>query len=535
MPKGKKWEPKNKDEEIIYKSFLNSKRIKECMDRIKECSKDKYYPWLRDFFVFINQKPDTYIINGETIFDRKKLIEYTQKWENHIIDFFNHLMNPKPTTTNSNNPQESTPKPPAPKTYRQAKASISKLLKTHRIVLSDLFWEELNNLLPKDKTSTNFEMLDKEQLEKIFNCLDNQGKAIFLIQMNSGSRLDEILNLKMDNIDINHEFPRFSIGTHDSKNDELAIKRMSPEAKKFYKFYLTEREKWLKTKNNRSKGKGKTGIEGRAFPMTKQNAIDKWNNAVKKAGLFHQDENTGISKTGSHMLRKYFRKQCKKANQMDFGRWMANHGKNIDDTYVFDDYTPKEIDTAYSSVVEHLLVFGKTDVSDPKIRILENKIENLTRESTVKDEKLDYMKTLHDNLTVRFEKIEHILTRKIDDDVYPPTKGIKLTEEENSYENIITNQEIENSRSELQKELNEGKHKGAEISMKTGKPLLIKTKKRYSYEEAIEIAKKQFEIYEELKNIPEEQLNRLFNKLKSNKKSKSNQKPFEYSKKDKKT
>jgi len=459
MPKGKKWEPKNKDEKIIYDSILKSTIIKECMDRIKECSKDKYYPWLRDFFVFINQKPDEYIINGETIFDRKELIEYNHKLETDIINFFNHLIKLK--------------KPPAPKTYRQAKASISKLLKTQKIVLNDLFWDDLNKLLPKDETATNFDMLDKNNLEKIFSCLNNQGKSIFLIQLSSGCRLDEILELKMEDIDISHEFPRFRISTDNSKNGHLVNKRMSPEAKKFYKFYLNDRPKWLESKNNRSKGKGKTGIDGRAFPMSKQNAIDKWNNAVKKAGLFEKDSVTGLSRTGSHMLRKYFRKQCKLSGNNDFGRWMSNHGRNIDNTYIFDNFTPKEIDDEYSKVVENLLIFGKTDVTDTKVKKLANKVEELERKLTIKKEDLQITKGRYDNLNKRFENIEHILNRRIGDDL-SPFGGIELSKEEKEYERKLEDQEIKKGCKKLQKELDEGKHKGYELTMAMGKPLLTK-------------------------------------------------------------
>jgi integrase len=200
---------------------------------------------------------------------------------------------------------------------------------------------------------------------------------MFLTQFSSGSRIEEILSIRIEDLDLKHNYPRFKIRYESSKNGRFAIKRASPEAKKWINEYLKIRDKWLESKRGRSKGKGRNGEKGRLFPMSKQNAIDKWNNALKKAGLHKKDTSSGITTMSTHCLRKLFRKQCKKLGQTDFGRWMSNHGRNIDNTYVYDNYNQEEIDEEYSKCIENLLVFGKTDITNKDIKEHEDRIKAL--------------------------------------------------------------------------------------------------------------------------------------------------------------
>jgi len=363
MPKGKNFKPKNEKEERIYNLFLKSKKIEDCLSRCKDKLRRNYKPCLRDFFIFINKDPEKYIVDMDTILDRRKEIEYRKSVEIDVLKYFNHLLKLEKVLS--------------PRSFYLIKSAISKLLKTHNIILSQRFLEDLRNLLPKNEVITSFEIPTLKQLETIINHLDVQGKAMFLIQFNSGSRIEEVLSIRLEDLDLHHKCPRFKIRYENSKNGKFTIKRCSPEAKKWIKEYLKVRDKWLESKLNRTKGRGRNGEQGRLFPMSIQNANDKWNNALKKAGLYKKDTSSGIATMSTHCLRKLFRKQCKKAEQTDFGRWMANHGRNIDDTYVYDDYNPDEIDQEYSKIVPNLLLFGKTEITDKEIIELKKQNEEL--------------------------------------------------------------------------------------------------------------------------------------------------------------
>jgi integrase len=363
MSKGRSFKPKNADEEKVYKLFLKSHKIEECLSRCKDNLRKNYFPCLRDFFIFIDKDPEKYIIDMDTILDRSEVIEYRKTVENDILKYFNHLLNLK--------------KVPSPSSFHQNKSALYKLLKTHNIVLSDRFLDDLRRLLPKNTAITSFEVPTLNQLETIINHLDVQGKAMFLTQFSSGSRIEEMLSIRIEDLELNHEFPRFKIRYESSKNGKFTIKRCSPEAKKWILEYLKVRDTWLETKRNKTNDKGRNGEQGRLFPMSKQNANEKWINALKKAGLYKKDTSSGIASMSTHSLRKLFRKQCKKAEQTDFGRWMANHGRNIDDTYIYDDYNPNEIDQEYSKILPNLLIFGKTEITDIEVLKLRKEMEEM--------------------------------------------------------------------------------------------------------------------------------------------------------------
>jgi integrase len=361
MPKGVNFKPKNENEEKIYNLFLKSKKIEDCLSRCKDKLRRNYKPCLRNFFIFINKNPEMYIIDMDTILDRRKEIEYRKSVETDVLYYFNHLLTLE--------------KVPSPRSFYLNKSAISKLLKTHNIILSQRFLEDLRNLLPKNEVITSFEIPTLKQLETIINQLDVQGKAMFLTQFSSGSRIEEILSIRLEDLELDHKYPRFKIRYESSKNGKFTIKRCSPEAKKWIQEYLKIRDEWLESKRNKTKGRGRNGEQGRLFPMSIQNSNDKWNNALKKAGLYKKDTSSGIATMSTHCLRKLFRKQCKKAEQTDFGRWMANHGRNIDNTYIYDDYNPEEIDEEYSKIVPNLLLFGKTEITNIEIKKLKEKHE----------------------------------------------------------------------------------------------------------------------------------------------------------------
>ena len=241
MPKGKKFKPKTKEETEIYTKFLNSKKIKNCINRCTHRMKTNYYPHWRDFFILIKENPDNYLINTDEIIDRKELIKYKNKIQNDLLNYVNHL--------------NTLDKKPSPSTYNIWKASMKKLLKSYKITLDDPFLEDLSRLIPKNETVTSYIISTKKEYETIFSYLDNQGKALFLTQLSSGSRIEEILSIRLDDLDLRRKYPRFRVRYDDSKNGKQAKKRCSPEAKHYITLYKKERDAWLTSKNERMKKK----------------------------------------------------------------------------------------------------------------------------------------------------------------------------------------------------------------------------------------------------------------------------------------
>lgn len=437
MPKGKKFIPKKEDEKLFEK-INNSEKLKQCYNRLSDRCKINYPLYWIEFFLLIKQDPDKYLIDGDTILNRAKYIQYRKKIETDILTFIDYLKNKEKT--------------PSPATFLQSKSAIYKLLKVFNIKISDNFKDDLTRLTPKNEAVTDPIISTKEEFREIFNRLDTQGKAMFLMQVSSGCRLEELLDIRMEDLELKYKYPRFRIRHDDSKNGKQAKKRCSREAKQWINRYYTEREQWLETKNNRSKGRGNTGIEGTLFPMSKQNAIDKWNNALKKADLNEIDTQSGLHRRISHTLRKYFRKQCKKAGEELFGKWMSNHDRNVDNTYIYDNCDQKEIDEIYSKCEKELLIFETTDTTDENILKLKEQIDKLQREKTIKTEDIEIMNTQFNSLRNRLTDIETLLKQKTNDTI-DSFAEYTLTKQQEQYEEKLEKEAIAKKEAKLRANL----------------------------------------------------------------------------------
>ncbi|MBD3198045.1 MAG: tyrosine-type recombinase/integrase [Candidatus Lokiarchaeota archaeon] len=441
------WKPSNEEEEKIFSLFNQSRKIQCFINRLKSKStKSSYRTELRKFFIYLNENPDSYILGRKEFrkLQNEQQYDYTDKLEEDIENYIDSLLGSE--------------KPPAPKTLITIKSAIKRLLEKNRIDLGSSFWKELTRKLPKNKAVTEKETPTQKELKSILNQMKLPGKALFMVQMTSFSRLDEILKVKLEDIQLDYEFPRIKIPYTNSKNRTIALKRISPEAKEILLDYLKIRKDYLKNKLIKRGIKNKKELEfqiehdDRLFPMSIQNANQIWTTATKKTGLYRKDGNRCTM--GFHSLRRYAKMNFIKAYKgVDdkTGKYWANvfMNKGTEADKVYDDYTSKDFDKQYSYGVNGLIVFANTLNFDNRFEEMKDKLETANN-------RIQLQQTRLSSQELKINELTTLVERMVYDQINPfsgPQLNHKQEKIEEEYETKALNEHNKNIIKSFKKEI----------------------------------------------------------------------------------
>ena len=200
----------------------------------------------------------------------------------------------------------------------------------------------LRSRLPKGKRARTVEDdLTREKLKKIFTHCDTKGRALFLFLASSGIRIGEALQLRMSDIDLEHDPPKVTVRGEYTKAGDTYITFISKEAKTALEEWLKVRDEYLRSAQNKGKGLQKTGYgrglkgeeDDRIFPFSDNVAHSMWTNALRKAGLEEKDDGTKRRTLHIHMLRKFFMSQMKLIIPKVIVEALAGHTGYLDEAY----------------------------------------------------------------------------------------------------------------------------------------------------------------------------------------------------------
>ena len=297
--------------------------------------------------MYVNENPDTYLVDDYEFLETRERKKLSKRYRENLQDFKSKLMNEP-------NKQGRDMKDPS---IRTTLSCVKSLFTYFEIDLPIAFWKNLNNFR-NNRTSVT-ETPSADEYRKILDNTDIQGKCIFLIMSTTGSRIESVLNLRRKDVDMNYEYPRIVFYYKNVKGGTTKVKRTTSECKHFLETYFSLND---------------FTPEGRLFRMTRQNADYKWKCALKKAGLYKLDENTGRCTMTTHCLKRYFITNFSKANFGNNEQWtdyFAEHRTDLDRRYK--DYDENFIDERYAKGVPYLLVYERP--VDADIRIIQMKKE----------------------------------------------------------------------------------------------------------------------------------------------------------------
>lgn len=247
--------------------------------------------------------------------------------------------------------------------------------------------------------------VDKVMTAKIIDCvlkeLDVKGRAIVLTLASSGARLNEILSLKISDLDFESNPVKLTL--RNTKNKQTRFTFISTEAARCVQAWLEKRDQYLKGASRRNAGLVRAGICGEKntdsnllFPLTDSAVNALWENALKAAGLFSQDEQTGRNQYRIHSFRKFFISQLSMAGQKTLAEHLAGHAGYLDGSYRRID--EEAAGKAYLAV-QHVLTIG----IPPEFR---EKATELNNQMKIQGESIEGLRAMNEKLADQMVKLE---------------------------------------------------------------------------------------------------------------------------------
>jgi len=239
-------------------------------------------------------------------------------------------------------------------------------------------------------------------IESAMKELDLKGRALVLTLASSGARLNEILSLKLSDVDFESNPVKLTL--RNTKNKQTRFTFITFEAAQCMKAWLEKREHYLVGASRRNAGLVRAGICGEkdtdsnlVFPLTDSAVNAVWENALKAAGLYSQDEQTGRNQYRIHSFRKFFISQLSMAGQKTLAEHLAGHTGYLDGSYRRID--EEAAGNAYLAV-QHVLTIGIPPEFREKATALNNQLK-------VQGESIEGLRAMNEKLVTQMNRLEN--------------------------------------------------------------------------------------------------------------------------------
>jgi integrase len=361
-----------KRELLILENLRKCKKITDYLEyRLnRDSTKRTFATHIRNYFLFLDiSDVDSYFKDPRRMSNGKR-IDYMDKIEHDIESYNNSLKSYSGSFRLSN------------------LSAIRKLLEYNKIDLGNSFWEGVRKAGAKAERESEIETPTIEQLRNILSRADNEGKAFFLIQMSSGSRVEEIRTLTFNNLYLNTDPPSFRITKEHSKTGRAITKFFSYEALEFLKQYLDkDRDRILLTRLNRARNqKTKDDYKNQVFPMGKTNPEIIWSNLCKKEGLYKLDPKTKHPIMGTHSLRRFFEDNI---GHGKLSKYMLNKLSKSEEAYSFK--TKNKLEGLYKKHMDNLFIFNTPKKTKEEINKLKEDLAKKDGEIKRLKEGMDFI------------------------------------------------------------------------------------------------------------------------------------------------
>lgn len=241
-----------------------------------------YRSFLNKYFETIGKKSTNYFTDTKTLKD----------YETDIKVFWNDIK---------------TRSPPS----RNLRLNVVKnLFEDNNININKSFFKKLRRRVKGTKPQTQKHIPTKKEMKKLFLHTDVFSKALFLFSLSSGMRIEEILQLEPNDIDMSSEPVKINIRGKIAKNGNPRITFITNEAKNSLEAWLKERNNYIKRALWKTKNFSHYELnpnDNRIFPMQYNKPRDTFINILKKENMYKIDNNTNRTLTGIHELRGYFK------------------------------------------------------------------------------------------------------------------------------------------------------------------------------------------------------------------------------------
>lgn len=218
--------------------------------------------------------------------------------------------------------------------------AVKEFMAEHRIEFSPRDIRRIRMKLPKGGSRTIEKVIDHDTLRTVLHHMDIRGKAFILTLASSGMRIEEVLKITNDDVDLEAVPAEITLRGEKTKTGEQRYTFLSKEAVEAIKEWKKVREKYLIASKDRNAGLVRKGIgtaksmeDPRLFPFTNDTAYLMWKNALKAAGLFSVDSSTNRNQRNIHGLRKFFFSQLSRDCPEQIVQMLMGHEGYLTDAY----------------------------------------------------------------------------------------------------------------------------------------------------------------------------------------------------------
>lgn len=211
----------------------------------------------------------------------------------------------------------------APKSSHCYVSMVKKFFSRQGYKLTEEQWEDISNLLPPNKTRTIDKILTKKQLRSVLSHLGVYMRPLTLFLVSTGARIGETLQLKVGDLELDHDPPQVTIRPQYTKKEVGGrVMWFSYEARDSIK-------EWLKVKDLRTKKSGQPFTKELLFGISARLVSHNWIRALEKAGFSETDPSTKVKVHVYHIhtLRKFFSTQMSdvgKVQEAIIHAWMGH-------------------------------------------------------------------------------------------------------------------------------------------------------------------------------------------------------------------
>lgn len=286
---------------------------------------------------------------------------------------------------------------------RQVMTFARRILEDHGVTIKSKINRDLKREM-KGSAGTVDKVLTAKVIEVTMREMDIKGRALVLTLASSGARLNEILSLKLSDIDFESTPVKLTIRGKNAKNGQTRFTFISGEAARCVKEWLGKRDAYLIGAAGRAANLGvtKDTESDLLFPLTDSAVNALWENALRASGQFSQDAQTGRNQYRIHSFRKFFISQFSMAGQKTLAEHLAGHEGYLDGSY-------RRIDEQQAGKeylkVQHVITIGipeefresakeltgKIRLQDDSIDGLRMKNEQLEKKIALQGEQMEVM------------------------------------------------------------------------------------------------------------------------------------------------
>ena len=317
-----------------------------------------YQASLTQFFDVVGLPPSEYFNKG-------------RRYEDDVVAFLRHLEKKGMTS----------------KSIECKMGAVRSYLLENDVELKRRFWKRLHIT---GESVTKDRLFTKEELRMIFNHMDIVGHAVASVQLSTGLRLDDVLQIKIRDMHMEKNPARFYYINHKIRKNCVAF--LTTECKTTIQEWLKVREEFMLKNiwcNHVYRGMCDLGFEewmqenkrdNLLFPFTRDIVYSRWWRALDCANLNERDPTTKRRVLHTHTFRQFLKTWGGTVLQESVVEALIGHTRGLSDVRtIYNKYgSDCEEELAKDFLkIEHLLSLGVGDIHvETEMEKLKKLLEN---------------------------------------------------------------------------------------------------------------------------------------------------------------